>query len=96
MKDQEITLRGFSVESTEIKISEARYREASADEMLDLELDVYLSDMDGETFVIEPDGTVVSPYGREPDLMALLRPILDAVPAWQVEQYAASRRADEE
>lgn len=96
MADQEITLRGFGVERTEIKISETEYREAVRDEQVDLMLDAYLSDMDGETFVIEPDGTVVSPYGRDIDVLALVRPLLDTIPTWQIEQYAMSRRADEE
>lgn len=93
---KKITLKGFSVESADIEISEAVYRQALVDERLDHELDVYLSDMDGETFVIEPDGRVVSPYGRTVDLLELLQPALDALPTWRVEQYAMSRRSDEE
>lgn len=66
------------------------------DERVDYELDAYLSDMDGETFVIEPDGTVVNPYGNRVDVLDLVRPLLDVIPTWQVEQYAMSRRVDEE
>jgi hypothetical protein len=95
----QIKVQGISIEHTEIEISEAVYRQAIADERLDHELDVYLSDMDGETFVIEPDGIVVDPYGNAidvHDLLDMVRPVLEALPTWMVEQYVADRRADEE
>jgi len=95
----EIKLRGFTIEQAEIEFDEAAYRRAVANETLHHDFDVYLSDMDGTTFVIEPDGTVVNPYGPALDpngLMTEIRPVLDALPAWMVEQYVASRRAEEE
>lgn len=88
---------GFSIESTKIEIDDSAYEQAKRDDMLDHELDVHLSDMDGTTLVIEPDGTVISPYSSHvPDLLDLVRPLLDQVPTWKVEQYVAGRRADEE
>ncbi len=57
-----INLTGRSDERTSITINRAEYEQAKADDTLDHLLDVYLSDMDGETEVVEPDGTVVRPY----------------------------------
>jgi hypothetical protein len=91
----EIELTGVSIAHTTIKTEEAVYRQALADERLDFEYDAYLSDMDEETVLIEPDGTVVSPYGNRVDLMDLVSPVLDQIPTWQVEQYVAARRGEE-
>ncbi len=57
-----INLRGVSEDSTVMTVSREEYEQAKREGMLDHMLDVYLSDMDGETYVIEPDGTVVRPY----------------------------------
>lgn len=57
-----IRLRGVSHETTIIDIPRAEYKRAKEEGTLDHELDAYLSDMSGKTYVIEPDGTVVNPY----------------------------------
>lgn len=96
MEDREITVLGVTVATRKISVSESVYRQAVADERLDEELDAWLSGMSEQTVVIEPDGTVVSPYGGPDDLMELAVPILAEIPTWVIEQYVAGRRADEE
>jgi hypothetical protein len=40
---------------------------------------------------------VVSPYGNEMlDLLELLKPLLDTVPDWRIEQYSTGRRMEAE
>jgi hypothetical protein len=92
----EIEIEAFTIERTSIKTTREEFDAARESEGLGNEYDVWLSDMDGETVVIAPDGTVLNPYGSATDLLALIKPILAQVPTWQVEQYAMSRRSDEE
>jgi hypothetical protein len=91
-----IKLIGISVETREIEIEESDYRAAVEEDRLDHELDTQLSDMYGETVVVDPDGTVVNPYGGTAVLVEIARPVLDQLPTWIVEQYAAHRRSEEE
>jgi hypothetical protein len=94
----EIKVQAFTIESIEIKTTDEEYRTARADSELADRYDAHLSDMDGETVIIEPEtGVAFDPYaGQDVDLMDLLRPILAHVPTWVIDQYAASRRAEEE
>lgn len=92
----EIELKAFTIQNTTIKTSESAYRQAKDDERLDHEYDVDLSGMDGETVIVEPDGTVVDPYGSTTDLFELLEPLLHEIPIFRIEQYAARRRAGAE
>lgn len=89
-------IKAFSVKRAEFDLDGAVYRQAKADDRVDHEVDVYVSDMDGETVLVEPDGTVVNPYGNRDDLLDLARPVLDEIPTWQIEQYVAGRRGEEE
>lgn len=57
-----INLIGRTVEEALITVDRREYEEAKAEGTLDHLLDAHLSDMDGKTVVIEPDGTVVNPY----------------------------------
>jgi hypothetical protein len=94
---EEITIKAFSIERTEFKVDSDEYARDKANEELDQALDVHLSDMqDSETVLVEPDGTVVNPYGRGTDLLKMLEPILAEIPTWMVEQYVAGRRSEEE
>jgi hypothetical protein len=86
-----IKLTGVSIETTTIEIVEADYRAAKRGHRLDHELDVYLSDMDGHTLVIEPDGEAVNPYDGPEDLMAVLEPVLAHVPTADLAQYLTDR-----
>jgi len=91
-----ITLHAFTVERTTIDVAADKHAATVAADDVGNEYDHALSDMDGETVIVQPDGTVLNPYGSVTDLGALIKPILDHVPTWQIEQYAASRRAEEE
>lgn len=57
-----ITLKGVTVGRCTITVSRAEYEQAKADDRVDHLLDTYLSDMDEETTVTEPDGTTYDPY----------------------------------
>lgn len=61
--DDTITLIGRTYGRTVIKVSRAAYEQAKADDKVDHLLDTWLSDMDEETTVTEPDGTTYNPYG---------------------------------
>lgn len=91
-----ITIHGFSVEQTTFEVDAEEHAATVASDNVGNEYDHHLSDMDGETVVVQPDGTVINPYGPETELFALVEPILKHVPTWRVEQYVASRRSDEE
>lgn len=92
----EIEVKAFTIERTTIKTTRDEFESARAAGELGDEYDVWLSDMSGETVIIGPDGDVVNPYGSATDLLALLTPVLDEIPTWLVEQYATSRRGEEE
>lgn len=95
--NEEITVLGVTVATRSITLDEAAYRRVAARGDLGDELDAWLSDMPGRTVVVEPDGTTVHPYGGdEPDLLALVTPVLDRIPTWIVEQYVTGRRMEEE
>lgn len=89
-----INIRGFSIESTDIEIDAEEYESAKADETLDLELDVYLSDMDGETVIVEPSGKMLKPFDvqRSGHMIDVLRKALDATPLDDIEAYVAKRK----
>jgi hypothetical protein len=63
MSDETIILTAERTSSAEITVNRAEYEQAKADGTVDHLLDVYLSDMDGETTITEPDGTIYNPYG---------------------------------
>lgn len=94
-----IKVRGWSIETREIEIEKATYETAKRDDTLDQQLDVWLSDMSGETFVIEPDGTAINPYPGTVDqvvisaseIVEMLKPLLDALPSYAVRAYAQDR-----
>jgi hypothetical protein len=98
----EIKVQAFTIENIEITTDEDEYRVARDDpgDGLALTYDAFLSDMDSATVIIDPDsGEAINPYGvpGDPvDLLDLLRPILAHVPTWRIDQYAASRRSEEE
>jgi hypothetical protein len=94
--DETIEVQAFTIERTTIKTTEDEYREAREAEELGDAYDTYLSDMDGQTLIIDPEFGPVNPYGGTEDLMELLKPILAHVPTWKIEQYATARRAEEE
>lgn len=53
----------LSVEGTEeIEVDRAEYEAAKAAGELDQWIDVYISDVETDGRIIEPDGTVVNPY----------------------------------
>jgi hypothetical protein len=58
----EITLRAVEYGHRKIQIDRAEYESAKADDMLDHLLDAWLSDVESETVIYEPDGTAVRPY----------------------------------
>lgn len=58
-----ITLEAERTSSTTITINRAEYEQAKAENRVDHLLDVYLSDMESETTITEPDGTIYDPYG---------------------------------
>ncbi len=94
----EIIIHGITVETAEIRTTDDALRDARETGMLDHEYDTPLSDMDGETMIVLPDGTVIDPYsGAEGvNLLEILEPILAHVPTWRIDQYAARRRSEEE
>jgi len=99
--ERRVTIHGISISTTEIEVDPADFAHAVDAEQLDHEYDTYLSDMDGETVIVDHLGVVHRPYGGEvPDdavfLMDLLEPILRHVPTWRIDQYAAARRSEEE
>lgn len=99
MTDRKITLHGVSVATTAIQTTEGEYAEAVEHYRLDLDYDVWLSDMSRTTVIIDHEGRVRSPYDdpdAEVDLIEILEPVLRHVPTWKVEQYAAQRRMEEE
>nr|WP_221374533.1 hypothetical protein [Actinoplanes polyasparticus] len=61
MSDETITLEAERTSRTTITVNRAEYEQAKADNRVDHLLDVYLSDMDGETTITEPDGTIYDP-----------------------------------
>lgn len=61
--DDTITLTAETISTTTITVNRAEYEQAKADDRVDHLLDVWLSDMDSETSVTEPDGTTYDPYG---------------------------------
>ena len=95
---QRITLLGFTVETTSFETTLQAHDAALAADSLDIEYDVYLSDMASETVIVEPDGNVLWPH-RDDDsgsLLDLIEPILKHIPTWALEQYVAARRGEEE
>jgi hypothetical protein len=57
-----INLIGRTSERRKITVDRDEYKWAKENDSVDLLLDAWLSKMDGETWVVEPDGTVVHPY----------------------------------
>lgn len=57
-----ITLRAVEYGHRQIQVDRAEYEAAKADGMLDHLLNAWLSDVESETVVYEPDGTAVRPY----------------------------------
>lgn len=94
--EAEIEVKAFTVERTTIKTTLAEFAAARAAGELGDYYDAWLSDMSGETVIVDPDGYVINPYGRRTDLLDLLSPLLDEIPTWRVEQYVTSRRGEEE
>lgn len=94
--NQEIEVEAFIVEHTTITTTRADFDRAHAAGDLDNEYDAWLSDMSRTTVIVAPDGTVINPYGQVTDLMVLLKPLLDEIPSWRIEQYATGRRMEEE
>lgn len=88
-------ITAFQIDSTEFPVDDT-YHQIKAEGRIEDEFDYRLSDMDGETILIEEDGTEVQLYGNTTSLFDLVRPILDRLPTWQIDQYAAERRAVEE
>lgn len=90
---EEIKLKAFTIGSTTITTDEERYESAKCDRELDYEYDIELSNMGGETFIVEPDGTALWPYGTAPTggIIELLEPVLDCVPAEVLQAYFAQR-----
>lgn len=92
-----INLQAFSIESaTMADIDSAEHQNAKDTETLDHEYDVYLSDMEGETFIVEPDGTLLWPY-RNPGVtvLELLAPILEHVTVREIKDYLIHREQRE-
>lgn len=92
---QEIELKAFSIESTTWKTHPEHHDYVKRHHYVDNEYDTQLSDMDGETFIVEPDGTVLWPYGRPAvgSVIDLLTPVLDLLPVMHIEHYLSARRA---
>jgi hypothetical protein len=61
--DETITLEAERTSSTTITVNRAEYEQAKTEGRVDHLLDVYLSEMEGETTITEPDGTIYDPYG---------------------------------
>lgn len=57
-----ITLKIEQFGETSVKVDRAEYEQAKANGRLDHLLDTYISDMEHETTITEPDGTEIDPY----------------------------------
>jgi hypothetical protein len=64
MTDETITLKIESYGETTVTVNRAEYEQAKADGRLDHLLDTYVSDMEHDVTVTEPDGTEFDPYGE--------------------------------
>lgn len=60
--DQTITLTLRRHAETTVEVDRAEYEQAKRDGEVDHFLDVYMSDLDGTSYVVEPDGTEYSPF----------------------------------
>lgn len=87
---------GFSIESREIEIEQEVYEQAKRDDRLEDELDSYLSDMNGVTFVVEPDGAPVDLYENgSAARLGKLAELLDVIPTLVLVPYILRRQAAE-
>ncbi len=96
MSGEEIMLKAFTIESCTIEADPAEHAGIKAAGELDHEYDTQLSDMDGETFMVESDGEILWPYraeGSPGNVMDLLAPVLDCVPAGLIAAYVSARFA---
>lgn len=92
-----MTLIGFSVGQVSWEVDPKEHAAAVSAGCVSDEYDCRLSDMSEETVILVPDhDDVIWPYGGNGHLIDLIKPILEHVPTWQVEQYAVKRRMDEE
>lgn len=99
--DEEITLCAFTIEYTTIEnVSAQEHAGVKAADAVGDEYDVYLSDMDGITFMVEPDGSILFPYeeldseGATGMVMRHVWPILDALPPELLYAYLAEREVN--
>jgi hypothetical protein len=93
---EHIELPAFTIGQTTIETSREEFAVVEGREEVGEVYDAYLSDMSEETVIIDPDGNVISPYGREVDLMELLRPILAHVPLSTLRRYVFNRETGQE
>src|ERR1044072_3964285 len=91
-----IKLQGWSIESREIEIPAQDYRAAIAQDRLEYELDPYLSDMYGVTFVIETGiGRVITLWEQPPEIMERITPLLDTLSLRTIKDYVIQRERRE-
>lgn len=96
MSGERVKLLGITIETTEFEEERTLFDQAVKDDRLEYEYDTHLSDMDGETLIIDTEaGAVHNPYGRGTDLLKLLRPILDRMPTHVLSLYLMDRRSRE-
>lgn len=63
MSGDTITLRLVEYGVTEVDVDRAEYEAAKAAGTVDHFIDVYASNIDSTTTIIEPDGTKILPWG---------------------------------
>ena len=92
-ESEEIKVFAFTIESTEIETTAEEFAGYAYD--LGYAYDSQLSNMDGETFIVSPEGLIINPYGRRVDLMDKLRPILDLIELGEILRYVEHRKFGE-
>ncbi len=91
-----IQIKAWSIERATIEIDAEHYETVKRAYMLDHELDHELSDMGGDTFLIEASGKVLAPYDspveRSPEwVMEMITPLLDQLPHHLLDIYVMGR-----
>ena len=93
---QKIELKAFTISNTAWKVPRLHHEANKAFDRVASEYDMRLSSMNEETFIVEPDGTILWPYRNPPyvpSLRSLLVPLMGLLPLAELEQYMAARRA---
>lgn len=91
----EIEITGLAIGTASIKTTQADLDAAIEGDYLDNEYDHALSNINGMTVIVMPDGQIVDPYSGKGvvDVIALAEPVLALIPTGVLEQYLAERKA---